>query len=89
MQVYHRTVGMDWHNRSPRTSNPGCSCSPGAFSAYRYKALENDISGNGPLKQYFLGETMERMQGSCESRIDEELLRPMIELIESNSEQHG
>ncbi len=31
---------------------------PGAFSAYRYKALENDAAGEGPLKQYFLGETM-------------------------------
>ncbi|KAJ9116912.1 Chitin synthase, class 8 [Naganishia vaughanmartiniae] len=31
---------------------------PGAFSAYRYKALENDVHGEGPLKQYFLGEHM-------------------------------
>ncbi|KAF9584922.1 Chitin synthase, class 1 [Lunasporangiospora selenospora] len=29
---------------------------PGAFSAYRYKALQNDPSGQGPLEKYFLGE---------------------------------
>ncbi|RUS16118.1 chitin synthase-domain-containing protein, partial [Jimgerdemannia flammicorona] len=29
---------------------------PGAFSAYRYIALQNDASGNGPLAQYFKGE---------------------------------
>lgn len=31
---------------------------PGAFSAYRYVALQNDKSGQGPLEKYFLGETM-------------------------------
>lgn len=31
---------------------------PGAFSAYRYVALQNDKSGQGPLEKYFLGEKM-------------------------------
>ncbi|KAF4621803.1 hypothetical protein D9613_012089 [Agrocybe pediades] len=31
---------------------------PGAFSAYRYIALQNDSTGQGPLQKYFLGETM-------------------------------
>lgn len=31
---------------------------PGAFSAYRYIALQNDSVGEGPLQKYFLGETM-------------------------------
>jgi chitin synthase len=31
---------------------------PGAFSAYRYVALQNDKNGEGPLKQYFLGEKL-------------------------------
>lgn len=30
---------------------------PGAFSAYRYSALQNDENGHGPLEKYFLGET--------------------------------
>lgn len=30
---------------------------PGAFSAYRFKALQNDENGHGPLEKYFLGET--------------------------------
>ena len=33
---------------------------PGAFSAYRYIALQNDVRGEGPLQKYFLGETMVR-----------------------------
>lgn len=31
---------------------------PGALSAYRFFALQNDCDGNGPLNQYFKGETL-------------------------------
>ncbi|KAF2229336.1 glycosyltransferase family 2 protein [Viridothelium virens] len=31
---------------------------PGAFSAYRYVALQNDKTGQGPLQKYFLGEKL-------------------------------
>ena len=31
---------------------------PGAFSAYRYVALQNDKTGHGPLEKYFAGEKM-------------------------------
>ena len=31
---------------------------PGAFSAYRYIALQNDKSGQGPLEKYFKGEKL-------------------------------
>lgn len=35
---------------------------PGAFSAYRYIALQNDAVGEGPLQKYFLGEQMVTMR---------------------------
>lgn len=31
---------------------------PGAFSAYRFVALQNDKTGHGPLEKYFAGEKM-------------------------------
>ena len=36
---------------------------PGAFSAYRYVALQNDKNGNGPLEKYFKGEKMHAEAG--------------------------
>lgn len=36
---------------------------PGAFSAYRYEALQNDANGEGPLEKYFKGEKLEGQGG--------------------------
>ncbi len=36
---------------------------PGAFSAYRYVALQNDKNGEGPLEKYFKGEFMHAEAG--------------------------
>ncbi|KAF7729569.1 Chitin synthase, class 2 [Apophysomyces ossiformis] len=43
---------------------------PGAFSAYRYAALQNDSHGQGPLQKYFLGEYQE--EGGGEEEEEEE-----------------
>ena len=42
----------------PLESVFGYITEPGAFSAYRYIALQNDDRGEGPLQKYFLGEKM-------------------------------
>lgn len=31
---------------------------PGAFSGYRFSALQNGVDGTGPLQKYFLGEKL-------------------------------
>ncbi|KAI8988487.1 chitin synthase 1 [Mycotypha africana] len=36
---------------------------PGAFSAYRYAALKNDVNGHGPLEKYFMGEDLHKNLG--------------------------
>jgi chitin synthase len=36
---------------------------PGAFSAYRWVALQNDKAGHGPLEKYFAGEKMHANAG--------------------------
>ncbi|KAJ9106550.1 hypothetical protein QFC20_004042 [Naganishia adeliensis] len=35
-----------------------CTVLPGAFSAYRWRALQNDETGKGPLASYFKGEEL-------------------------------
>ncbi|KAI8144107.1 glycosyltransferase family 2 protein [Fennellomyces sp. T-0311] len=42
---------------------------PGAFSAYRYSALQNDVDGNGPLQKYFLGEKLHSDGGIFEANM--------------------
>lgn len=47
---------------------------PGAFSAYRYVALQNDINGQGPLEKYFKGEFLHD-SGELDPKDDEYLLK--------------
>ncbi|KAI7875107.1 chitin synthase 1, partial [Lichtheimia hyalospora FSU 10163] len=42
---------------------------PGAFSAYRYAALQNDVNGHGPLEKYFKGETLHTDGGLFEANM--------------------
>lgn len=46
---------------------------PGAFSAYRYVALQNDVNGKGPLEKYFKGEFLHG--GDLDPDDDEYLLK--------------
>ncbi|ORZ18045.1 chitin synthase 1 [Absidia repens] len=41
---------------------------PGAFSAYRYCAIQNDVNGNGPLEKYFRGESLHSHHGKTGQR---------------------
>ena len=42
---------------------------PGAFSAYRYSALQDDVDGSGPLQKYFLGEKLHSDGGIFEANM--------------------
>ncbi|EGW33813.1 uncharacterized protein SPAPADRAFT_59174 [Spathaspora passalidarum NRRL Y-27907] len=51
---------------------------PGAFSAYRYVALQNDVNGIGPLEKYFKGEFL-HSSGELDPNDDEyEMKRAMM-----------
>ncbi|CAK9437506.1 chitin synthase I [Lodderomyces beijingensis] len=51
---------------------------PGAFSAYRNVALQNDINGKGPLEKYFKGEFL-HSSGTLDPQDDEyEMKRAML-----------
>lgn len=47
---------------------------PGAFSAYRYVALQNDVNGKGPLEKYFKGEFLHG-SGELDPNDDEYVLK--------------
>lgn len=42
---------------------------PGAFSAYRFVALQNDKEGKGPLEKYFAGEKLDANAGIFEKNM--------------------
>ncbi|KAI3406877.2 CHS2 [Candida oxycetoniae] len=51
---------------------------PGAFSAYRNIALQNDVNGNGPLEKYFKGEFL-HSSGELDPQDDEyEMKRQLL-----------
>lgn len=52
---------------------------PGAFSAYRYAALQNDVHGHGPLQKYFLGE---RGHDNNNNKADEDIFSANMYLAE-------
>ena len=56
---------------------------PGAFSAYRYIALQNDINGNGPLEKYFKGEFLHASE-ELDKNDDEYQLKKELRLKEAN-----
>lgn len=55
---------------------------PGAFSAYRYSAIQNDISGEGPLKKYFLGDLTSSLGESGAEIISEGIFEANMYLAE-------
>ena len=51
---------------------------PGAFSAYRYKALQNGPDGKGPLASYFRGEEMHSGNSSAGLFGEQELYQAFL-----------
>ena len=61
LYVSFQTVEYTSHVRCRESVFGYITVLPGAFSAYRYIALQNGARGEGPLQKYFLGETMVRL----------------------------